>query len=319
MVSTSKLTRSGEATAIRPWRGMPSAAVLAAAVSLATLGLLVTSAPGANATTTGPRPTFSAPFACGQTWKGTTYTDHTSWDAGNVTGNNLAIDFNLGTGSDDLGEPVLASASGIVRRLSGSSTNNVEISHGGNWYTFYAHMTVAGFVPIAGAGKGVQVTKGQVIGYVDKVGTSSPHLHYAQVVGVGDGRYEQKAVYLEGAAYSSPQAVTSLNCGQADSDAISDGPLDFNGDGKTDVFSRASDGSWRYVSGGSGTWIEAGLSSSNIPLSELRFGDFNGDGKTDVFSTIEEDGALRWRYASAAKGTWINLTRSGIALGDLRM
>ncbi|MEM7555960.1 MAG: VCBS repeat-containing protein, partial [Cyanobacteria bacterium P01_A01_bin.84] len=61
---------------------------------------------------------------------------------------------------------------------------------------------------------------------------------------------------------------------------------DFNGDGKTDVFT-----TFKLGVGGSGFQVSYGANSrswqpllrTKIPLERLRFGDFNRDGKTDVF------------------------------------
>ncbi|MEM7553052.1 MAG: VCBS repeat-containing protein, partial [Cyanobacteria bacterium P01_A01_bin.84] len=58
---------------------------------------------------------------------------------------------------------------------------------------------------------------------------------------------------------------------------------DFNGDGKTDVFT-VFDGRFQVSYGGTSRW--QALAKTRIPLKRLRFGDFNGDGKTDVFTTF---------------------------------
>ncbi len=57
---------------------------------------------------------------------------------------------------------------------------------------------------------------------------------------------------------------------------------DFNGDKRTDVFHRATDGQWRVISPGVHPWRT--LASSSFALADLRFGDFTGDGKADVLS-----------------------------------
>src|SRR6476619_3460901 len=77
-------------------------------------------------------PTFTVPFPCGQVWSGQTRSDHSPA---------YAIDFNR---TNDLGDPVLASAAGtvdIVRDLGGTSYGKyVRINHGNGYTTYYAHL-----------------------------------------------------------------------------------------------------------------------------------------------------------------------------------
>jgi len=90
---------------------------------------------------------------------------------------------------------------------------------------------------------------------------------------------------------------------------------DFNGDGSTDIFYRAPAGTWHYLSGGTGSWINI-AGDSATPLSNLRFGDFDGDGKTDVFAYRS---ATDWRYSSGGAVTYTILpSYPTIALADLR-
>jgi FG-GAP-like repeat len=56
---------------------------------------------------------------------------------------------------------------------------------------------------------------------------------------------------------------------------------DFNGDGKTDVFTTWG-GKWRVSYGGTTAWKI--LNTSSVGVSDLRFDDFNGDGKTDILT-----------------------------------
>lgn len=100
------------------------------------------------------------------------------------------------------------------------------------------------------------------------------------------------------------------------------GFLDFDRDGKSDVFSAVpiGDGTyqWRYMSGGQGAWID--LAYDGTAPADLRFGDFNADAYTDVFSVIFDDGlqAYQWRYSSAGTSSWINLAYADFPIDQLR-
>jgi hypothetical protein len=122
--------------------------------------------------------------------------------------------------------------------------------------------------------------------------------------------------------------------GAADFEELAKGPAlellrfgDFDGDGRTDVFTTVSiaDGAdrWMFSSGGVAAWntLRAGP-----PLKELVFGtgrnaepgdtglrgvlpqDFDGDGKTDIFRALEiSDDRFQWMFSSAGTGQFENL------------
>ncbi|MEU4773036.1 peptidoglycan DD-metalloendopeptidase family protein [Micromonospora sp. NPDC023644] len=136
------------------WLGLLAAGLLA-------VGVVLPAAPAMAA------PTFKVPFPCGQSWSGQTRTGHSPA---------YAVDFNR---TDDLGDPVVASAPGTVDRvtdLGGTSYGKyVRINHGGGYSTYYAHLN--GF----NVSVGQTVGYGKVIGWVGSTGGSSgPHLHYEQ-------------------------------------------------------------------------------------------------------------------------------------------
>ncbi|MEU9508298.1 peptidoglycan DD-metalloendopeptidase family protein [Micromonospora sp. NPDC048170] len=136
------------------WLGLLSAGLLA-------VGVLVPAAPAMAA------PTFKVPFPCGQSWSGQTRSGHSPA---------YAVDFNR---TNDLGDPVVASAPGTVDRvtdLGGTSYGKyVRINHGGGYSTYYAHLN--GF----NVSVGQTVGYGKVIGWVGSTGGSTgPHLHYEQ-------------------------------------------------------------------------------------------------------------------------------------------
>ena len=73
------------------------------------------------------------------------------------------------------GTPVYASADGYVTKAEPFSSygNYIQIEHGGDFQTRYAHLS--GYAVAAGQ----QVRKGDLIGYVGTTGRSTgPHLHY---------------------------------------------------------------------------------------------------------------------------------------------
>ncbi|MFC5926136.1 peptidoglycan DD-metalloendopeptidase family protein [Micromonospora vulcania] len=135
-------------------------------ISLLAAGLLI----GGVLTPASPAlaaPTFKVPFPCNQSWSGQTRSDHSPA---------YAVDFNR---TDDLGDPVVASAPGTVDRvtdLGGTSYGKyVRINHGGGYSTYYAHLN--GF----NVSVGQTVGYGKVLGWVGSTGGSTgPHLHYEQ-------------------------------------------------------------------------------------------------------------------------------------------
>jgi Peptidase family M23 len=143
-------------------------------------------------------PSFKLPFRCGEVWSGQTRTNHSPANA---------IDFNR---TDDVGDPVVASAPGtvsLVRDLGGTSYGRyVVIDHGGGYSTLYAHLqswTVS---------VGDRLEYGTRIGYVGTTGGSTgPHLHYEQRLNGSAVR-----VYFDGvqALYWGTKNYTSTNeCG----------------------------------------------------------------------------------------------------------
>jgi hypothetical protein len=92
---------------------------------------------------------------------------------------------------------------------------------------------------------------------------------------------------------------------------------DFDGDGITDIFRCAPDGSWSVISPGIYDWRN--LQSSSFPLSEVRFGDFDGDHITDVLS---RNGG-HWSISRNGTGSWqtlnyhLNTALDSLLIGDI--
>jgi hypothetical protein len=103
---------------------------------------------------------------------------------------------------------------------------------------------------------------------------------------------------------------------------FSHGYLDFNRDGKSDVFSAVPIGNgyyqWRYSSGATSPWID--LAYDAAPPDQLRFGDFNGDGYTDVFSAVPVPNSIlyQWRYSPGGTASWVNLAQDTTLPDQLR-
>ncbi|MEU6711131.1 M23 family metallopeptidase [Nonomuraea sp. NPDC046802] len=152
---------------------------------------------------------FQLPFPCGQSWTGNSSgsSAHQSWE----------IDFNRGSTADaDLGDPVVAAASGTVVISSHQGSVNrygnlVKIDHGGGYATYYAHLNTRS------VSVGQSVSQGQQIGTVGNTSAPgnniSPHLHYEVRLGNSYPSNIQKAVF-NGVTFGYPnQTLTSRNCG----------------------------------------------------------------------------------------------------------
>ncbi|MFC7613844.1 M23 family metallopeptidase [Actinokineospora soli] len=136
------------------------------------------------------------PFPCGQVWSGQTRTDHSPANA---------IDFNR---TDDLGDPVVASAGGQVVRVENTGSDSygrwIEIDHGSGWRSRYAHLSVQR------VSVGQSVTRGQRIGDVGSTGGSSgPHLHFEQRL---NGVAQRVVFNGSEAFYWGTRNYTSQNC-----------------------------------------------------------------------------------------------------------
>lgn len=236
----------------------PGALLLAATIGTATA---VISAPSASAE---DRPNFELPFACHTDWRGNTYPDHSpSW---------RAIDFNQGSGYDDYGEPLYASASGrVVRELDATSAygNFLEIGVAqGDWTAAYAHLkdkAVHG---------GDVVEQGQLIGHLgdtDGNDAAASHLHYEQrhYGGVVEARFHGTAFDYDAAFTSAGSIVKSQNCGNA---AVNDSSVSavVGETGRAVVFARSRDDQLQFkrkldVGDGWGAWQDLGGSLAEGP------------------------------------------------------
>jgi len=176
---------------------MRTVRALIAVVALVFAGVVAGASPATA------KPTFKAPFPCGQTW---TYSHHSSEVR-------LALDFVDTDGNTD-GAPVLASAAGTVSHHweAGGAGNYVVIDHGEGWQTYYFHLSAFS------TADGAQVAQGQQIGVTGSTGASSgPHQHYEQLYN-GQGQTieinGQSLAPYPGSYFE--KSITSDNCGGDD-------------------------------------------------------------------------------------------------------
>ncbi len=139
-----------------------------AAVAVAGLALTVFSGSAAYAV---PLTPHHMPFPCGQTWTGSTRGSHTP--------SIKSIDWNR---ADDVDDPVVASAPGVVTTADSTSTrsygHHVVIDHQNGESTVYGHLNAVTVT------LGQRVDQGTMIGTVGNTGNSrGAHLHFEEKIG----------------------------------------------------------------------------------------------------------------------------------------
>lgn len=231
---------------------------LVATVLTAGSAVLVSGLPGAAYAASTDGPDFEMPFACGDTWTGTSRSSHSP--------SPLSIDWNR---PNDLGAIMVAAAPGVVTAvadLGGRSYGRyVVVDHGNGWSTLYAHL-LSQWVTT-----GQSVDQGQIIGQVGSTGGSTgPHLHFEE-------RYNRRDVqsWFHRTLFTMGSTLASQSCGDV---AMQGG--DWNKDGLEEpaVFRRGKVA--KFILRRTGTTplrVAFGLNTDE-PVS----GDWNGDGLTDI-------------------------------------
>ena len=251
--------------------------IVVLAVVLVSAAAVLPTAPPAQAA--GPRPSFQIPFRCGERWGAFGRSGHP------------AIDWNYGTGSDDLGATVTAAAAGTaVSKYHSEYGYYVDVDHGGGWVTRYAHLLSGGRVngPVA---------QGEPIGRVGSSGSSTaPHLHWEQRA----GDVAQSTLTADGdVVRGDGRTYVSRNCLRRD--PFLSGDID--GDGSDDLVARfvASDGSSsvKIIAGAPvrelGTRQTLSLTPADLPATALlSLGDTNGDGRADLNGAYKQDGGVKF-------------------------
>jgi hypothetical protein len=204
-------------------------------------------------------PHFQVPFACGETWQGSSRPSHSP--------SPLSIDWNRD--AYDEGQLVLATAAGVVTSVVdlGNSSYGlyVVIDHGGGWTTLHAHLDRSFVVT------GQHVDAGQVIARLGSSGNSTgAHLHYEQRL----NRVDRHGVF-NGTSFTYNTWLQSANCPEVP--VV--GTWSRGRPSKVGVFSRKStDAVFRErISGRANAKVALGR-----PTDQPITGDWDGDGRTDV-------------------------------------
>ena len=231
---------------------MPLPRSLLAATALAAVGGLTLLAGPAFAA---PVTSYEMPFQCSEAWTGTTRASHSP--------SRLAVDWNR---PDDVGDPVVAAATGIVTTAVPNGTHGygryVVLDHGNGESTLYAHLSTVS------VGVGQVVDQGTLLGTVGETGNATgPHLHFEERLNDKD-----VAPWFHGAQFVFGTTQQSQNC--------PDVPLagNFVGDGIAElaVFDRST--ATFQISQATGPIVVTFGLATDTPV----VGDWNGDGVTDV-------------------------------------
>lgn len=237
------------------------------------LGLLAGVPSYAQARVDGPAAAYEMPFPCGQSWTGATRSSHSP--------SARAIDFNR---PDDLGQPVVASAPGVVRTAVPDGTRGygryVVVDHEGGASTWHAHLAEVSVVA------GQRVDQGALLGTVGSTGNSSgPHLHYEQRVGSA-----LADPWFHGAPFAMGSTQASQNC--------VDVPVagNFLGTAPAElvVFRRAAQASFEIMRPGAAPKVLRIGTATDQPVA----GDWDGDGRLNPGVRTPSTGTFVLRVGS---------------------
>jgi hypothetical protein len=170
----------------------------------------------------------------------------------------------------------------------------------GKWYVHYMNAANPSFWNYIGAS--TDCTMSNMI-FADFNGDDKTDIYYRDE----NGNWYVHYVGVE----SSSTSTNRVKLGQSTSSNFGNMAFgDFNGDKKTDVFKRDSEGNWyvHYINASNPSFWNLIGSSTTATMSNMAFADFNGDGKTDVFRR-DSDGRWYVQYTDSTSG-WISLGTS---------
>jgi len=295
MTRTTATTASTRHRKVARLRGAPA---VVAAVALVVVPVLAAGPATAKKKSAPPVTAYEMPFPCGETWTGTTRPSHSP--------SRYSVDWNR---ADDLGDPVVAAAAGVVVTAVPNGTHGygryVVVDHGNGETSLYGHLSTV----VVGVGQSVD--QGALLGTVGQTGNATgPHLHFEE-------RRSSKDLppWFHGAAFVFGTAQQSQNCpdvplaGNFVGDAVAElavfdrgtasfqissaaGPVtipfglgtdqpiagDWDGDGVLNVGVRRASNRTFYLGTGTGMITMVMGNRSDLPVT----GDWNGDHLWDV-------------------------------------
>ncbi|MFC6285063.1 peptidoglycan DD-metalloendopeptidase family protein [Nocardioides sp. GCM10027113] len=211
---------------------------------------------GAATAYAAPVTDFQMPFPCGEEWTGTTRDSHSP--------SRLSIDWNR---VDDLGDPVVAAAPGVVTTVVRGTTgygNWVRVTHAEGESSLYAHLeTIA-------VAQGQAVDQAALIGTVGSTGRSTgPHLHFEERDSQG-----VVAPYFDGVPFVFGSTLASRNC----VDVPVAGNFLGTPEAEVAVFRRAAAAAFQVRRPNGGTKVIPFGTSVDAPV----VGDWDGDGRANA-------------------------------------
>lgn len=237
-----------------------------------------------------PQADYEMPFPCGQTWTGTTRSNHSP--------SPKAVDWNR---PDDIDDPVVAAAPGVVA-VAESGTSGygrwVMLDHGNGETTIYAHLSSLAVSP------GQTVDQGALLGTVGESGNASgPHLHFEE----RQDRVDVSAWFHQ-IAFTYGSTLASQNCVDVPTAGNFVGGAAF----EPVVFRRGSVATFQVMREGRDPRVIKFGTSTDQPV----VGDWDGDGRTNVGVRTPGTRTFKMRTAAGTQSVVFGATTDLPLAGD---